>query len=147
MTLKPPTLQQQAARIVLLKGRPTNELPPKDLRQNLEALAQIPGIYTVTQSLIKAAQWDAEMGALERDAKMGVLMKRVRKVETVRQQVLPFTSGRGNEWQGLRVAGPSKYANMCPPGGHPTMPNSIHGIPNTSLVSVKHRLLRCLNHC
>ena len=24
---------------------------------------------------------------------------------TVRQQVLPFTSGRGNEWQGLRVAG------------------------------------------
>ena len=83
MTLKPPTLQQQAARIVLLKGRPTNELPPKDLRQNLEALAQIPGIYTVTQSLIKAAQWDAEMGALERDAKMGVLMKRVRKVETV----------------------------------------------------------------
>ena len=24
---------------------------------------------------------------------------------SVRQQVLPSTSGRGNEWQGLRVAG------------------------------------------
>ena len=62
-------------------------------------------------------------------------------------RVAGVTSGRGYEWQGLRVAGPSKYANMCPPGGHPTMPNSIHGIPNTSLVSVKHRLLQSLIQC
>ena len=48
MPLKPPTLKQQAARIVVLKGLPTSGLPPpKDMRRNFEALAQLPGNFTV----------------------------------------------------------------------------------------------------
>ena len=53
MPLKPPTLKQQAARIVVLKGLPTSGLPPKDMRQNFEALAHLPGSYKVIKRSIK----------------------------------------------------------------------------------------------
>ena len=61
MPLKPPTLKQQAARIVVLKGLPTSGLPPpKDMRRNFEALAQLPGNYTVSKRSIKVTRLDGE---------------------------------------------------------------------------------------
>ena len=58
MPLTPPTLKQQAARVVLLKELPTSGLPPKTLRQDFEALAQLPGNYTVIENSVKGVRVD-----------------------------------------------------------------------------------------
>ena len=60
MPLTPPTLKQQAARVVLLKELPTSGLPPKTLRQDFEALAQLPGNYTVIENSVKGVRVDGE---------------------------------------------------------------------------------------
>ena len=60
MPLTPPTLKQQAARVVLLKELPTSDLPPKTLRQDFEALAQLPGNYTVIENSVKGVRVDGE---------------------------------------------------------------------------------------
>ena len=44
----------------MLKGLPTSGLLPKDMRKNFEALAQLPGNFTVTKRSIKVARLDGE---------------------------------------------------------------------------------------
>ena len=75
MSLRPPTLKQQAARIVVLKGLPTSGLPPKDMRQNFDALAHLPGSYKVTKRSIKVdgeEMTPAEQNLLEIGSKFTV---------------------------------------------------------------------------
>ena len=60
MPLLTPTLKQLATRIVLLEELPTCGLPPKDMREDFQALTYLPEDYTMIETTTKFAGLDGE---------------------------------------------------------------------------------------
>ena len=107
MPLTPPTLKQQAARVVLLKELATSGLPPKTLRQDFEALAQLPGNYTVIENSVKGVRVDgAELTPAE-GAMVSIINVKLNNLCSIGSKITVSTTTNSveREWRWWSVSG------------------------------------------